>query len=190
VVHQFSWRQSIQGVTASSLVSLPQPPTQQTMTVFAKRENNAISRFSASWAETGADHFLTHNRQEMNDIVLTGTDEIHWNAGPSVPGAAQEVRTKSGFSVSAGPCSGCRQGDTFYPTLFLTDSGGGRQALIGIVDDELLQHDFSELPSCGTTPSATVPNLDFTCDVNLLNASGDAIERRTEHLPDVDWTTL
>lgn len=190
VVHQFSWRQSIQGVTASSLVSLPQPPTQQTMTVFAKRENNAISRFSASWAETGADHFLTHNRQEMNDIVLTGTDEIHWNAGPSVPGAAQEVRTKSGFSVSAGPCSGCRQGDTFYPTLFLTDSGGGRQALIGIVDDELLQHDFSELPSCGTTPSATVPNLDFTCDVNLLNASGDAIERRTEHLPDEDWTTL
>ncbi|MGW3461285.1 hypothetical protein ACWDE9_17595 [Streptomyces olivaceoviridis] len=123
-------------------------------------------------------------------MVLTGRNEIHWNAGPSVPGAVPQVRTASGFSVQDGPCSGCRQGDTFYPTLYLTDSGGGRQALIGIVDDELLQHEFIDLPSCGTAPSPTVPNLDSTCDFKLLNASGDEIGRHTEHLPDETWPTL
>ncbi|CAM5292579.1 MULTISPECIES: S8 family peptidase [Streptomyces] len=189
-VHQLSWNQSLQAGTASSQVSLPHPSTQRTMTAFVKREDNAISRFTASWAERGADHFLTHNRTEMNDMVLTGRNEIHWNAGPSVPGAVPQVRTASGFSVQAGPCSGCRQGDTFYPTLYLTDSGGGRQALIGIVDDELLQHEFIDLPSCGTAPSPTVPNLDSTCDFKLLNASGDEIGRHTEHLPDETWPTL
>ncbi|MEV7324581.1 S8 family peptidase [Streptomyces sp. NPDC093970] len=190
VVHQFSWKQPIKGVSASSLVSLPQPRTQQAMTVFVKHEDDAISQFTASWAATGADHFLAHNRQEINDVVLTGRNEIHWNAGPSVPGAAQQVRTRSGFSVPTGPCSGCRQGDTFYPTLYLTGSGGGRQALIGITDDELLQHDFSDLASCGTSPSPAVPNLDYICDFDLRNASGAAIERHTQHLPDQDWTTL
>ncbi|WP_426570223.1 S8 family peptidase [Streptomyces canus] len=190
VVHQLSWNQSIQGVPASSQVSLPHPATRQAMTAFVKREDNAISRFTASWAENGADYFIAHNRTEMNDMVLTGRDEIHWNAGPAVPGAVPQVKTKSGFSVQAGPCSGCRQGDTFYPTVYLTGSGGGRQALIGIVGDELIQHAFIDLPSCGTVPSPTVPNLDSTCDFKLLNASGDEIERRTEQLPDQTWTTF
>lgn len=185
-VHQLSWNQSIQGVPDSSQVSLPQPSTQRSMTVLVKRESNAISRFTASWAENGADYFITHNRTEINEAVLTGRNEIHLNAGPSVPGAVPQVRTKSGYSVKAGPCAGCRQGDTFYPTLYLTDAGGGRQALIGIVDDETLQHDFIDLPSCATTPSPTVPNLDSSCDFELLDASGNEVERRTEHLPDQD----
>ncbi|WP_121715828.1 S8 family serine peptidase [Streptomyces sp. E5N91] len=189
-VHQLSWKQSIEATPAASQVSLPHPSTRRTMTTFVKREANAISRFTTSWAETGADYFLTHNRQEMNDLVLTGRNEIHWNAGPAVPGAVPQVRTESGFSVKAGLCSGCRQGDTFYPTVYLTGSGGGRQALIGIVDAELIQHEFLENPSCGPVPSPTVPNLDSTCDFRLLDASGDEIERRKEHLPDETWTTL
>ncbi|WUD77328.1 S8 family serine peptidase [Streptomyces sp. NBC_00510] len=189
-VHQLSWRQSLQATPVTSQVSLPHPATRQTMTTFVKQEDNAISRFTASWAEVGADSFLAHNRTEMNDMVLTGRDEIHWNSGPAVPGAVPQVRTESGFSVEAGPCSGCRQGDTFYPTVYLTGSGGGRQALIGIVDDELLQHEFLEIPSCGTVPSPTIPNLDSTCDFKLLNASGDEIERHTQHLPDETWATL
>ncbi len=190
VVHQLSWQQSLQSTPAALPLSLPHPFTQRTMTAFVKRENDAISQFTASWAEKGPDYFITHNRQEVNDMVLTGRNEIHWNAGPAVPGAAPQVRTASGFSIAAGPCSGCRQGDTFYPTVYLTGSGGGRQALIGIVDDELLQHEFVSLPSCGTAPSPTMPNLDFVCDFKLLNASGDPVERRTEHLPDETWTTL
>lgn len=189
-VHQLSWRQNLQGTSTTSHVALPQPSTRQTMTTFVKRQDNAISRFTASWADDGADSFMEHNRSEMNDLVLTGRNEIHWNAGPAVPGAVPQVRTKSGFSVGAGPCSGCRQGDTFYPSIYLTGSGGGRQALIGIVDDELLEHDFIDIPTCGPVPSPTVPNLDSTCDFKLLNASGDEVERRTEHLPDQSWDTL
>lgn len=184
VVHQLSWMQHLKATPITSQVSLPQPATQQNMTVFVKRQDDAISRFTASWAEPGTDSFLEHNRQEMKDMVLTGNDTIHWNAGPSVPGAVPQVRTESGFTVPLGLCAGCRQGDTFYPTVYLTGSGGGRQALIGIVGDELIQHSFSEVPSCGPVVSPTLPNLDYTCDFRLLSASGDEIERRTEPLPD------
>ncbi|MFD4611830.1 S8 family serine peptidase [Streptomyces sp. NPDC058440] len=188
-VHQLSWMQQFQATPTTSQVSLPHPSTRQTLTTFVKRQNNAISRFTASWADHGADSFLAHNRSEVNDVVLTGRNEIHWNAGPAVPGAVPQVRTKSGFTVKAGPCSGCRQGDTFYPTVYLTGSGGGRQALIGIVDDELISHDFAALPACGPVASPTLPNLDSTCDFRLLNASGDEIERRTEHLADESYTS-
>ncbi|MDX3352794.1 S8 family serine peptidase [Streptomyces sp. ME01-24h] len=188
VVHQLSWMQQFRATPVTSQVSMPQPSTQQTMTVFVKRQDDAISRFTASWAELGADSFFEHNRQEVNDMVLTGKDEIHWNAGPAVPGAVQQVRTESGFSVAAGPCAGCRQGDTFYPTVYLTGSGsGGRQAVMGIENSEVISNSFTEVPACGPAPSATLPNLDFTCDVKLRNASGDELERRTEHLPDFDY---
>ncbi|MFJ7495128.1 S8 family peptidase [Streptomyces sp. NPDC097727] len=184
VVHQLSWNQPIQGIAASSQVSLPQPSTQRSVSVFVKRENNAISRFTASWADTGADYFIAHNRTEKNDLVLTGRDEIHWNAGPSVPGAVSQARTRSGFSVQAGPCAGCRQGDTFYPTVYLTGAGGGRQQLIGIVGDETLQHEFIDIPSCGATPSPTVSNLDSSCDFTLRDASGKEYVRHKAPLPD------
>ncbi len=185
-VHQLAWTQFTDGVPAASTISLPLPSTQRTITAFVKREQNAISSFMASWAESGPDLFIKHNRTEKNELVLTGRDEIHWNAGPSVPGAVAQTRTKSGYSIQAGPCAGCRQGDSFYPTLYLTGAGGGRQQLIGIVDDELLQHEFTDLSSCGTTPSPTLPNLDSTCDFTLRDASGDEIERHKVKLPDQD----
>lgn len=188
-VHQLAWMQFLRTTPVASQVTLPRLATRQSLTTFVKRQGDAISRFTASWADRGADSFLTHNRSEANDLVLTGKDDLHWNAGPSVPGAVPQVRTESGFSVGAGPCAGCRQGDTFYPTVYLTDSSGGRQALIGIVNDELITHDFTDIPACGPTPSSTLPNLDYTCDFDLLNASGHEIERRTEHLPDQSYLT-
>ncbi|MFE9609070.1 S8 family serine peptidase [Streptomyces sp. NPDC006012] len=190
IVHQLSWMQFLQATPNASQVSLPHPATQQSMTTFIKRQDDAISRFSASWAEPGADSFLAHNRSEANDLITTGRNDIHLNAGPAVPGAVPQVKTKSGFEVAAGPCSGCRQGDTFYPTVYLTGSDGGRQALIGIVDDELLTNDFAAIPTCGPTPSATLPNLDYICDFRLLDASGQEIERQAQHLPDENYSTL
>lgn len=189
-VHQLSWNQFVQASPVPGAAALPHPSTQRTLTTFVRRQDNAINQFIASWAEPGADFFLAHNRSETHDMVLTGKDEIHWNAGPAVPGAVPQVRTTSGFTIGAAPCSGCRQGDTFYPTVYLTGSGGGRQALIGIVDDELISHDFVGLAACGPVASPTLPNLDSTCDFKLLNASGDEIERRTEPLPDVSYATL
>ncbi|MEU4096321.1 S8 family serine peptidase [Streptomyces sp. NPDC026673] len=188
-VHQMSWRQYFEGGAIPLHVALPQPFTRQTMTVFVKGQANAISSFTASWADRGTDFFMEHNRSEKNDVILTGRNEIHWNAGPAVPGAVAQARTESGFSVEAGPCAGCRQGDTFYPSIYLTGSGGGRQALIGIVDDELIEHPFVDMPTCGQAPSPSAPNLDYTCDFKLLNASGDEIEGRKEHLPDQNWDT-
>ncbi|MFH8625976.1 S8 family peptidase [Streptomyces vietnamensis] len=185
VVHQLSWTQSLQATPNASPVALPHPSTRRSMTAFVKRQDDAISRFTASWAETtGTYSFLAHNRSESNDLVLTGRNSLHVNAGPSVPGAVPQVRTTSGFTVGAGPCAGCRQGDVFYPTVYLTGSGGGRQALIGIVDNELLTSEFAEIPTCGPTVSPTLPNLDHTCAFKLLDASGREIESRTEPLPD------
>ncbi|MFI5998180.1 S8 family peptidase [Streptomyces sp. NPDC051362] len=189
-VYQLNWTEHLQATPITSPVTLPHPSTRQTLTTFVKRQDNAISRFTASWADNGtADSFLTHIHRETNDVLLTGRNEIHWNAGPAVPGAAQQVQTKSGFAVGAGACSGCRQGDSFYPTVFLTGSGGGRQAVTGIVDSELFEYDFAGLPACGPAPSPTLLGLDSTCDFRLLDASGDAVERHAEHLPDFNYLT-
>jgi hypothetical protein len=159
------------------------------MSVFVARRDDAISRFTASWADRDASGFLEHNRQEVNDLVLDGRDEIHWNEGPAVPGAAQTARTASGFTVTAGPCAGCRQGDTFSPAVYLTGSGsGGRQALLATEGSELITSSLTDVPSCGPVPSVTLPNMDFTCDVKLLDASGDEIEQHVVPLPDADYT--
>ncbi|MFE2626361.1 S8 family serine peptidase [Streptomyces sp. NPDC059374] len=189
VVHQLSWMQHLRATSNTSQVAMPQPPTQETMSVFVTRRDDAISRFTASWADRDASGFLEHNRQEVNDLALDGRDEIHWNEGPAVPGAAQTARTASGFTVTAGPCAGCRQGDTFSPAVYLTGSGsGGRQALMATEGSELITSSLTDVPSCGPVPSVTLPNMDFTCDVKLLDASGDEIEQHVVPLPDADYT--
>ncbi|MQY16804.1 hypothetical protein SRB5_70070 [Streptomyces sp. RB5] len=190
-VYQLGWTQFRKDVADPTIVPLPTPATQQKTTVFVQHKSDSISRFNAGWAETGADLFITRNRTQTTDLIPTGRDEIHWNAGPAVPGADKQVRTGSGYSIpQTVPCAGCRQGNTFYPTVYLMGSDGGPQAVIGTVGDEQLVNLLAAVPSCGPTPNPTIPNLAYTCDFKLLDASGDELEHQTEHLPDTDGLVL
>ncbi|MFE0434006.1 hypothetical protein ACFW2K_03490 [Streptomyces nigra] len=51
----------------------------------------------------------------------------------------------------------------------------------------MITSSLTDVPSCGPAPSVTLPNMDFTCDVKLLNASGDEIEQHVVPLPDADY---
>ncbi|MGW0819478.1 S8 family peptidase [Streptomyces viridiviolaceus] len=176
------WEQRTQSTPTAVSVNLPRVATQHTLTTFVVRQDNAVDRFFTSWGDTGEDSALVRARGETHDLVLARRNALHWNAGPSVPGAVPQVRTKSGFTVGSGPCAGCRQGDTFYPTFYLTGSGGGRQALIGILDNDYLSETVFGITSCGPTAPPAYPTLDSACDFTLSDESGHELERRTQRL--------
>ncbi|MFD9517074.1 S8 family serine peptidase [Streptomyces sp. NPDC059979] len=182
-VSQLQWSQQAEGTPPAEAVVLPRPTTQQTMTVFVNRQDNAIDRFSTSWGDLGKDLVQEQVHGEAQELILTRNNEVHWNEGPAVPGAVPLVRTKSGFSFPSNAiCSGCRQGDTFYPSLHLTSSGGAPQALTGFVDNERLTDFVFRLPGCGPKAPVLTPTLGSTCDFRLLNQSGSEIDRRITHL--------
>ncbi|GGT64349.1 hypothetical protein GCM10010207_74470 [Streptomyces atratus] len=191
VVTNMAWTQLSDSMPGGISMYLPRAATQQTMTTFIKRQNNAISQFLTAWADHGDDPVLVRDRSESREMVLTGQDEVHWNQGPLVPGAAPQVRSKSGmlFDTST-PCSGCRQGDTFYPTFQLTSSGGARQAMAGIVDNDQLTELLFGAYACGPTAPPTEPTLDYTCDFTLRNQSGGEVERRLTPLQFDYWGLL
>lgn len=168
-----TWQQQPKSGPPAVLLDVPLTATQRTLTMFVKRQGDAINRFQTAWAEHAGPSVRGASGGEMQDVALTGRNELHWNTGPTVPGAVPQVRTRSGFTVETGYlCSGCRQGDTFYPTLYLTGSGGGRQAMIGIVNDTGLGQYYFGSPSC--EPPA--------CDFRLRDGSGDEVERRYERV--------
>ncbi|WP_431967944.1 S8 family peptidase [Actinacidiphila sp. bgisy160] len=182
VTRMYWWQQS-EAAPGALGDPLPHVATQRTMTTFIKRQPDAIDQFFTAWADHGADSVLDQARGERREMVLTGKDEVHWNEGPAVPGAVPQVRTRSGYTLAtATPCSGCRQGDTFYPTFQLTSSGGARQAVAGIVDNDNLAEFLFGASACGPTASPTLPTLGSTCDFKLLDQSGDEVERRLQRL--------
>lgn len=179
---QLTWQQMTKSDPNGVSVGLPLVANQQALTTFVRREDNAIDRFSDSWGDKADGHLLDRLGGETHDALLTRKSELHWNAGPTVPGAAPQVRTASGFSVPAGPCAACRQGDTFYPTLFLNSSGGGRQALIGFLDNSMLTETLFGITSCGPTAPPVLPTYRSLCDFGLSGRGGHEIERHRQHL--------
>ncbi|WP_447136246.1 S8 family peptidase [Micromonospora sp. LZ34] len=172
-ISSITWQQQPRSGADALSLDMPRTATQRTLTTFVKRQGDAINRFFTVWADYAGASVLGQSRGEMQDVALTGRNTLHWNTGPTVPGAVPQVRTKSGFTVQTGYlCSGCRQGDTFYPTLYLTGSGGGRQAMIGLVNNTGIAEYFFGSDAC--EPPA--------CTFRLLTESGDEVERRFERL--------
>ncbi|MGW6014372.1 S8 family serine peptidase [Streptomyces sp. NPDC055210] len=186
VLTQLTWQQQTPSAPTGTTARMPLVATQQRLTVFVARQDDAIDRFSAFWGDHADGLALERSRGETHDTVLRRTDDIDWNAGPAVPGAVPQVRTASGFTLATGPCSACRQGDTFYPTFYLTGSGGGRQALVGILNDDLLSESLFGITSCGPAAPPGLPTIDSHCDFTLSDGSGHEIERRTQHLNAAD----
>ncbi|GGJ70179.1 hypothetical protein GCM10010121_096020 [Streptomyces brasiliensis] len=195
---KLTWEEQTEAAPSAATLDLPTVATQHTLTVYVQQQDNAINRFDGAWGDNTDNNFaLIHTRTETHDLVLSGKNEVHWNEGPSVPGAVPQVRTKSGFfTAQQTPCAACRQGNTFYPTFYLTSSGGARQALIGITDPDHLSAgaDPSDylgplgrrwvfgLDPCGPTAPWYQPTEDSKCEYTLSDASGHKIEPRTQKL--------
>lgn len=150
---------------------LPKPAGQrQLTTLVGPRDDDAIDRFEMSVRDYVAPSVArASGPSETQDLVLGTRNTVDWNAGPSLPGAAPQARTESGFTIGTGlPCAGCREGDRLWPTLYLTSSGGGRQAMMGMLRDTGIAHLIYGVQAC--EPPA--------CDVSLFDDAGAELEQQ------------
>ncbi|MFE1289278.1 S8 family serine peptidase [Streptomyces sp. NPDC058751] len=171
VTPHLSWSRSTKSVPAGEEMELPKPASQrQVTTLVGPRDDDAIDRFEASVRDYLAPSAArSSGSAENQDMVLGRSNVIDWNAGPSIPGAVPQVRTKSGFTVSAGlPCAGCRETDRFWPTLYLTGSGGGRQSVMGVLNDSGGTSLIYGIPACAPSD----------CDVSLFDGGGRELPQR------------
>lgn len=156
-VPHFSWNRMTESGPVTEEIMLPKPDSQrQFTTLVGPRDGNAIDRFELSARDYLAPSVARPSGpNETQDLVLGTKKTIDWNAGPTLPGAAPQARTKSGFTLATGlPCAGCREGDRFWPTLYLTSGGGGRQAMMGMLDDTGVAHLIYEIQACEPPPAA------------------------------------
>ncbi|MGW3661021.1 S8 family peptidase [Streptomyces sp. NPDC005151] len=170
-VPYFSWSRTTNSGPSAVDMGLPKPASQrQITTLVGPRDDNVIDHFEQSVREYVAPSVANASGTgEAQDLALGRKNTIDWNEGPSLPGAVPQVRTKSGFTVSTGlPCAGCREADRFWPTLYLTGSGGGRQAVIGMVNDSGVAQLIYGMANCA--PPA--------CGVSLFNDTGDEFQQR------------
>ncbi|WP_405682019.1 S8 family peptidase [Streptomyces sp. NBC_00057] len=169
VTSYFGWSRTTDAGPVAVEMDLPKPVSQRQLTTWVTRDDHAVDTFELATRHYVAPSVLAtaSGPGETQDLALDRKNTIDWSTGPSLPGAVPQVRTKSGFTNSAGlPCAGCREADRFWPTMYLTGSGGGRQAVIGMVNETIL---FPLLYGIGTCT---------TCDVSLSNQAGDELEQR------------
>ncbi|MGW9117310.1 S8 family peptidase [Streptomyces sp. NPDC055663] len=170
-IPHFSWNRFSKSGPVTEEIMLPKPESQrQFTTLVGPRNANAIDRFEMSGRDYLAPSVARASGPiETRDLVLGTKNTIAWNAGPSLPGAAPQVRTASGFTADTGlPCAGCREGDRFWPTLYQTSSGGGRQAMMGMLNDTGVAHLIYGLQAC--EPPA--------CKVGLFDGTGRELQQK------------
>ncbi|MFE7616858.1 S8 family serine peptidase [Streptomyces sp. NPDC057496] len=169
----FSWHRMTKNGPAAAVedIMLPKPNGQrQFTTLVGPRNDNAIDRFEMSHRDWLAPSVarLT-GPAETRDVVLGRKNTIDWNEGPPLPGAVPQARTKSGFTVETGlPCAGCREGDRFWPALYQTSGGGGRQTMMGMLNDTGVALYIYEMQPC--EPPG--------CKVSLFDDAGNELEQK------------
>ncbi|MFE1953918.1 S8 family serine peptidase [Streptomyces sp. NPDC059524] len=170
-IPHFSWNRMTESGPVTEELMLPKPDSQREVTTMVgPRTPDAIDRFEMSVRDyVGPSVASPSGPVEARDLVLGTKNTIAWNAGPSLPGAAPQVRTESGFTISTGlPCAGCREGDRFWPTLYVTSGEGGRQAMTGMLHDTGIAHLIYGTQAC--EPPA--------CKVSLFDGSGDELPQK------------
>ncbi|MFI1094782.1 S8 family peptidase [Streptomyces sp. NPDC020917] len=171
-VPYFSWTRTTASGRATPAMNLPKPPSQrQITTLVGPRDDNAVDHFELSVRQSLAPFLASGSGpSEAQDLALDRRNTIEWNAGPTIPGAVPQARTKSGVVINTNlPCAACRDTDEFWPNLYTTSSAGGRQAVFGIVDDPI------GIPSLLWGMATCAPP---DCDVDLLDAAGHTITKR------------
>ncbi|WOX21416.1 S8 family peptidase [Streptomyces solicathayae] len=170
-IPHFSWNRMTKSGPVTEESMLPKPDSQRQFTTWVGPRNaEAIDRFEMSVRDYLAPSVAgPSGPSETQDRLLGAKNTIDWNEGPSLPGAAPPVRTASGFTADTGlPCAGCREGDRFWPTLYLTSGGGGRQAMMGMLNDTGIAHLIYGVQAC--EPPA--------CRVGLFDDTGREIEQK------------
>ncbi|MGW0953672.1 S8 family peptidase [Streptomyces sp. NPDC002545] len=170
-IPHFSWNRMTESGPVTEESMLPKPDSQrQFTTLVGPRNDDAIDRFEMSVRDYLAPSVASPSGPvETQDLALGKKNTIAWNAGPSLPGAAPQVRTKSGFTADTGlPCAGCREGDRFWPTLYQTGSGGGRQAMMGMLNDTGIANLIYGIQAC--EPPA--------CKVGLFDDAGHELQQK------------
>ncbi|MFF3729140.1 S8 family serine peptidase [Streptomyces sp. NPDC002476] len=170
-IPHFSWNRMTESGPVTEEIMLPKPDSQrQFTTLVGPRNDNAIDRFEMSVRDYLAPSVARPSGPgETQDLVLGKKNTIDWNEGPSLPGAAPQARTKSGFTADTGlPCAGCREGDRFWPTLYQTSSGGGRQTMMGMLNDTGVAHLIYGIQPC--EPPA--------CKVSLFDDAGHELQQK------------
>ncbi|MFB7215168.1 S8 family serine peptidase [Streptomyces sp. NPDC056255] len=170
-IPHFSWNRMTDSGPVTEEIMLPKPDSQrQFTTLVGPRKDNTIDRFEMSVRDYLAPSVARPSGpSETQDLALGKKNTIDWNEGPSLPGAVPQARSKSGFTADTGlPCAGCREGDRFWPTLYLTSSGGGRQAMMGMLNDTGIAHLIYGIQAC--EPPA--------CGVGLFDASGHELQQK------------
>ncbi|GAA3477093.1 S8 family serine peptidase [Streptomyces yanii] len=170
-IPHFSWNRMTKSGPVTEESMLPKPDSQrQFTTLVGPRNDDAIDRFEMSIRDYVAPSVARQGGMgETQDLALGKKNTIDWNAGPSLPGAVPQVRTKSGFTADTGlPCAGCREGDRFWPTLYQTGSGGGRQAMMGALNDEGISNYLYGIPGCERP----------ACKVSLFDDAGQELQQK------------
>ncbi|MCX5107203.1 S8 family serine peptidase [Streptomyces sp. NBC_00378] len=170
-IPHFSWNRMTESGPVTEETMLPKPDSQrQFTTLVGPRNDNAIDRFEMSVRDYLAPSVASPSGpSETRDLAFGKKNTIDWNEGPSLPGAVPQVRTKSGFTADTGlPCAGCREGDRFWPTLYLTSGGGGRQAMMGMLNDTGIAHLIYGIQAC--EPPA--------CGVGLFDDAGHELQQK------------
>ncbi|MGH3681436.1 MAG: hypothetical protein ACRDT2_14490, partial [Natronosporangium sp.] len=156
-------------------MGLPLVTTQRTLTALVQRDPDTVH---VQEVQTGP-----YVRPSLLDLVGTETYENHayvvdsgrsagvvrWNLGPIVPGSAEGPVTRSGFRPNINPpCPGCREGNVFYPNMFLTTADGHQGELVGVVNDTGLTRRLFGIIPCEPPD----------CQIRLYDQAGNELEQR------------
>lgn len=176
----FSWGRALLDAEGSEVGSqLPRVASQRTVEVLVgPKAPDVIDMFAVGIAEYAGpyelarpvlppDAMVTLAPSEQHYLVLEDRNEIRWNVGPQVPGAGYVVTSPGGTELRTTQiCSGCREGDHFFPYMLRTGSSGYQAGNLGLINDTGLSV-FMFLQA---------PCPESVCQISLLDGSGSELE--------------
>ncbi|HLU46074.1 MAG TPA: S8 family serine peptidase [Natronosporangium sp.] len=129
-------------------LNFPSVATPGTVVVYLPQASaSTVNRFSLGTFDFVAPYLAAASEQELNSMMFMVPSESQWaeelepgtyvwNTGPRVPGAHPVLTDNAGNQLPLGFCSGCREGDTFWPSIQLTGSTGHpTETMAGLVND-------------------------------------------------------
>ena len=129
-------------------LSFPRVATPGTVVVYLPQPAaSTVNRFSLGTFDFVAPYLAEASEQELNSGMFMIRSESQWveslepgtytwNTGPRVPGTHPILADNAGNRLGLGFCSGCREGDTFWPSIQLTGSTGHpTDTMAGLVND-------------------------------------------------------
>lgn len=177
-VSTFTWVR-VRPTEPGVVMTLPRSATQRTLTMLVQRDPDAVHAQEVQTTPYLAPHLLP-SRAATNEKHAYVVDKpgrrptvVPWNRGPIVPGAVVAPATGSGFRPPINnTCPGCREGDVFYPGMYLTTADGHRGAWVGAVNDSGLVEQVTGITPCEPP----------VCRIRLYDQAGNELE---QHLVEV-----